>query len=163
MNVAPELRRWITDAGFEDVTEVVYVVPLGPWPKDPQLKELGKWESVAAPEAVEAYGLRLFTQILGWSSAEARTLQERVKKQLRERSVHAYTKVYVLYSMVFVTCGYQLTRPGMRSTEESPKRNQLAERCSRRLPVYHRHHHSDRFDLLFYGLAHCTNSNLLTN
>lgn len=98
MNVAPELRRWVTDAGFEDVTEKVYVVPLGPWPKDPRLKELGKWETVVAPESVEAYGLRLYTQILGRSPEEARTQQERVKKQFRERSLHAYTKVYVVFS-----------------------------------------------------------------
>ncbi|KAL1981103.1 hypothetical protein VTN96DRAFT_3086 [Rasamsonia emersonii] len=97
MNVAPELRRWVTDAGFEDVTEKVYVVPLGPWPKDPRLKELGKWETVVAPESVEAYGLRLYTQILGRSPEEARTQQERVKKQFRERSLHAYTKVYAVY------------------------------------------------------------------
>ncbi|KKA16612.1 UMTA methyltransferase family protein [Rasamsonia emersonii CBS 393.64] len=35
MNIAPNLKDWIKETGFEDVTESVYVVPLGPWPKDP--------------------------------------------------------------------------------------------------------------------------------
>ncbi|KAL1961876.1 hypothetical protein VTN77DRAFT_956 [Rasamsonia byssochlamydoides] len=97
MNVAHKLKGWLINAGFEAVTEKVYLLPLGPWPKDPRLKEVGKWESIAAPESVEAYGLRLYTQILGWSVEEARNHQERVKKQLRERSLHAYCKVYAVY------------------------------------------------------------------
>ena len=69
------------------------IVPLAPWAKDPALKELGKWESILAPESVEAYGLRLYTQTLGWDLEEAKTHQNLVKQQLASREVHAFTKM----------------------------------------------------------------------
>ncbi|KAL1987703.1 hypothetical protein VTN96DRAFT_2543 [Rasamsonia emersonii] len=97
INIAPELKQWMIDAGFEDVTEKVYMVPLGPWPKDPKLKEVGKWEYILAPESVEAYGLRLYTQVLGWSSDEAKIHHALVRQQLRDRTVHAYVKLYAVY------------------------------------------------------------------
>lgn len=93
MNIAPELKGLIKKAGFEDVTEKVYLIPLGPWPKDQKLKELGKWVSVSTQDAVEAYGLRLYTQVLGWSPDPARIHFALVKAQLRRPSVHAYTKL----------------------------------------------------------------------
>ncbi|KAB8205482.1 S-adenosyl-L-methionine-dependent methyltransferase [Aspergillus parasiticus] len=95
MNVATSLKTWMKNAGFENVTEVVYVIPYGPWPKDPKLKEIGKWQYVQAPEGVEAYGLRLYTQVLGWPESEAKLHQALVKQQLRDRSLHIYGKLCV--------------------------------------------------------------------
>ncbi|KAE8391556.1 S-adenosyl-L-methionine-dependent methyltransferase [Aspergillus alliaceus] len=95
MNVAPLLQTWMNNAGFEDVTERVYVLPYGPWPKDPKLKEIGRWQYVQAPEGVEAYGLRLYTQVLGWPESEAKLHQALVKQQLRNKALHIYGKMYV--------------------------------------------------------------------
>ncbi|KAE8382666.1 S-adenosyl-L-methionine-dependent methyltransferase [Aspergillus bertholletiae] len=95
MNIATSLKTWMKDAGFEGVVETVYVIPYGPWPKDQKLKELGKWQYAQAPEGVEAYGLRLYTQVLGWSESEAKLHQALVKKQLSDRSLHIYGKLYV--------------------------------------------------------------------
>ncbi|KAE8356232.1 S-adenosyl-L-methionine-dependent methyltransferase [Aspergillus coremiiformis] len=97
MNVAPSLRAWMRNTGFECVTERVYVLPYGPWPKDPKLKEIGRWQYVQAPEGVEAYGLRLYTQVLGWPESEAKIHQALVKQQLRDRALHIYGKMYVVY------------------------------------------------------------------
>ena len=33
----PELKKWVTDAGFENVHHKVFVLPFGPWPKDKKL------------------------------------------------------------------------------------------------------------------------------
>jgi hypothetical protein len=95
MNIASSLKQWMIDTGFEDVTEKVFLLPMSTWPKDRRLKEAGLWESVVGPESIEAYGLRLYTQVLGWDAEEARALQEKVKRQVRDKSIHAYTKVYV--------------------------------------------------------------------
>lgn len=43
MKVADNMKTWITDAGFEDVNEVRFKLPVGPWSSDPKMKELGKW------------------------------------------------------------------------------------------------------------------------
>jgi hypothetical protein len=41
MDVAVHLKDWVTEARFEDVTEVKTIVPVNPWPKDKDLKTLG--------------------------------------------------------------------------------------------------------------------------
>lgn len=93
MKVAENLKQWAEQAGFEDLVEKVYKVPLGPWAKDPKLKELGRWAYIEFPEGVDAYGLRLYTQVLGWASDVANIHLALVKEQLRSRSVHAYVKL----------------------------------------------------------------------
>ncbi|OGM50929.1 UMTA methyltransferase family protein [Aspergillus bombycis] len=97
MNVATSLQAWMKKTGFKGVTEAVYALPYGLWPKDPHLKEIGKWQYAQAPEGVEAYGLRLYTQVLGWPESEAKLHQALVKQQLRDRSLHIYGKLYVVY------------------------------------------------------------------
>lgn len=93
MNIASDLKHWMKEAGFEGVVEKVYMVPLGPWPKNPKLKEVGKWNYLANPDGIDAYGLRLYTRILGWDPDLAKIHFALVKQQLRDRSVHAYTKL----------------------------------------------------------------------
>ncbi|GAB1194210.1 hypothetical protein APSETT444_003452 [Aspergillus pseudonomiae] len=129
MNVATSLQAWMKNAGFTSVTEVVYVLPYGPWPKDRQLKEIGKWQYVQAPEGVEAYGLRLYTQVLGWPESEAKLHQALVKEQLRDRSLHIYGKLYVSrdsafgaiqrarlpYTVIDVGCWYSVFVPKVPS------------------------------------------------
>jgi len=33
----PKLKKWAEDAGFVNVQEHVFKIPMGPWPKDPKL------------------------------------------------------------------------------------------------------------------------------
>ncbi|KAJ5105047.1 hypothetical protein NUU61_002394 [Penicillium alfredii] len=48
-------------------------------------------------QAVEAYGLRLFTQVLGWEVGPAQILMALVKRNLRDKHTHAYVKEVVVY------------------------------------------------------------------
>jgi SAM-dependent methyltransferase len=34
---------WLRDVGFKNVKLLPKLVPIGPWPKDPKLKEIGRW------------------------------------------------------------------------------------------------------------------------
>ncbi|KAJ5176561.1 uncharacterized protein N7482_002438 [Penicillium canariense] len=91
------LKDWLIEAGFEDVTQLTYFLPYSPWPKDPHLKELGKYQNVMVQQAVEAYGLRLCTQVLGWGVDVSKIFQAQVNRQLRDKSMHAYVKEIVVY------------------------------------------------------------------
>ena len=93
LNIYHKLKQWMIDCGFEDVVQTVYLAPLAPWAKNRNLKELGKCYAVMAQDAVEAYGLRLYTQVLSWDTLKAQAHPARVKRQLRDRSMHAYTKL----------------------------------------------------------------------
>jgi hypothetical protein len=39
----PKMPGWVKDSGFEDVREDSRVMPIGTWPKDKRLKEIGKY------------------------------------------------------------------------------------------------------------------------
>lgn len=92
VNVFYKLKDWLFEAGFEDVTQHTYFLPYSPWPRDPYLKEIGKYQAVMVQQAVESYGLRLCTQVLGWGADTTRIFQAMVKQQLRDRSLHSYVK-----------------------------------------------------------------------
>lgn len=52
-------------AGFEDVVEKRFKVPIGSWAKDSRLKELGKWNWIHWSEGIEGWCMMLLTSILG--------------------------------------------------------------------------------------------------
>ncbi|KAJ5899083.1 hypothetical protein N7495_003827 [Penicillium taxi] len=92
LNIYFKLKDWLIDAGFEDVTQHTYFLPYGPWPKDPQLKEIGKYQALMVQDAVESYGLRYCTEVLNWGVEPCRIFQAMVKQQLRDRNQHSYVK-----------------------------------------------------------------------
>ncbi|TVY83055.1 Secondary metabolism regulator laeA [Lachnellula suecica] len=44
LNVGRFHRQWMEDAGFVDIEEKIVKCPIGPWTKEPLLKELGRYE-----------------------------------------------------------------------------------------------------------------------
>lgn len=45
--------------------------------------------------ALQAVSMMIFTQVLGWSSAEVELLLVGVRKDLKNRDIHAYWPMYV--------------------------------------------------------------------
>ncbi|KHN94348.1 uncharacterized protein MAM_07777 [Metarhizium album ARSEF 1941] len=91
-DIAPQLPDMLRDAGFADVAYAQKVVPLGTWPKNPALKEIGRWFRVQFLDmALEAYSLALFTRLGGWSNDEAQVLFAMVRNELKTSRIHLYT------------------------------------------------------------------------
>ena len=42
----PHMPAWLRDAGFEYVDSVEKIVPIGPWPREKKLKEIGRYYQV---------------------------------------------------------------------------------------------------------------------
>ncbi|KAG5656888.1 hypothetical protein KAF25_011057, partial [Fusarium avenaceum] len=80
-------------AGFVDVHQEVRKLPIGPWPKDPKFKELGKYQVIQETKVVESYTPKLFEHALGWSVQEIQILMAKVKQDLQNPSVHMYLPV----------------------------------------------------------------------
>ncbi|KAL8865870.1 MAG: hypothetical protein Q9174_006647 [Haloplaca sp. 1 TL-2023] len=93
----PKLAGWMRDAGFQDVQETKYKLPIGPWPRDKHLKTVGAWNLIQIEEGLEAFTLRLFTQVLGWRTEEVQVLLANVRKDLRDPKIHAQFDFYVAY------------------------------------------------------------------
>jgi hypothetical protein len=61
------MKQYMLDAGFVDVEEQKFVWPIGAWPKDPKLKDLGRWGERNWADGLEGWVLALYTRILGVS------------------------------------------------------------------------------------------------
>ncbi|KAK5653798.1 hypothetical protein OQA88_7956 [Cercophora sp. LCS_1] len=88
-NPGSKLEAWVKEAGFDEVVHRRFKVPIGPWARDPLLKEVGTWNYMQVEGGVEGLSMRLFTSVLGWEEGEIRALLERVKRDLRDGGVHA--------------------------------------------------------------------------
>ncbi|KAF4987147.1 hypothetical protein FGRMN_10531 [Fusarium graminum] len=97
MDPAPSFRQWVEESGFVDIKEERHKLPVGPWPKDERLKEIGTLMGINMQEGVAAFTAVLFTEILGWSREEVELFNVQVRQASRQRSVHP------LFDLVVVT------------------------------------------------------------
>ncbi|CRG82966.1 hypothetical protein PISL3812_00313 [Talaromyces islandicus] len=84
-------------AGFVNVTDDAYKVPMGPWPKDKRMKELGRFQLFQMLEAVEPFSLAVFTRLLKWTPEKTRDLMEKVKADLCNPKLHMYSRFHYIY------------------------------------------------------------------
>ncbi|OCT50377.1 putative SAM dependent methyltransferase [Cladophialophora carrionii] len=98
LQVLESMRGHMIRAGFESVTEQRYKWPIGPWPKDPALKELGSWCRAHIETGLENWTLRLLTSVLGWTADEVRVLCANVRAEIRNPKVHAIHRMNVVYA-----------------------------------------------------------------
>ncbi|KAH7366968.1 S-adenosyl-L-methionine-dependent methyltransferase [Plectosphaerella cucumerina] len=90
----PEFLR---EAGFTNIQKAVYKWPINSWPKDPKYKEIGVWSHENMSGGLQAFSLALFTRVLNWSAEEVEIFIANVRKDLRNRSYHAYWPIVVTY------------------------------------------------------------------
>lgn len=85
----PKLRSYVEKAGFVNITERAFKVPLGPWAKDPHMKEIGMMNLVQGLDGMEAFSLKTFA-MLGYTPEETEVLLANVRNELKGRAFHSY-------------------------------------------------------------------------
>ncbi|QPC76898.1 hypothetical protein HYE68_007650 [Fusarium pseudograminearum] len=83
-------KQQMIDAGFINVTEVVYKWPSNRWPADPHYKELGFWCNHNIAGELSGLSMALFTKGLGWSVKEVEVFLTKVRTDMRDRRIHAW-------------------------------------------------------------------------
>jgi len=89
-NPGPKLENWFKQAGFVKVQQKIVKIPLGTWPKDRTLKEIGHTNLEQALMGLEGLVVRLFTQALDWTPDEVQVFLIGLRKELKDPSIHAY-------------------------------------------------------------------------
>lgn len=100
LRIANKLKRWYEEAGFVDVHQEIFKIPIGGWPKDPQFKLLGRWWGFSLTQGLNAFSMALFTRAFNWSQEEVMVYLVDVRKTLQDKRVHAYHEMCVL-----IECG----------------------------------------------------------
>lgn len=91
------MKDMMEEAGFVDVVERKFVWPIGPWPKDQRLKDMGRWGERNWADGLEGWVLALYTRVLGWTYAEVQEFVAEFKAVIKNRKNHYYHEVRCVY------------------------------------------------------------------
>ncbi|KAH7140367.1 S-adenosyl-L-methionine-dependent methyltransferase [Dactylonectria estremocensis] len=83
-------KKSMEDAGFTDITEHDFKVPIGGWAKDPKLKEIGKYAQATLEQDVEGYVLFMASTVEGWTKEEIEVYISLLRRELRAGKMHPY-------------------------------------------------------------------------
>ncbi|KAI2605364.1 S-adenosyl-L-methionine-dependent methyltransferase [Hypoxylon fragiforme] len=79
-------------AGFEDIHEQSYKFPVGGWPADKKLAEVGQYVQLTMLNDVEGYTLFLWNQIMGENAPGYQEYLAVMRAELKNRRMHGYMR-----------------------------------------------------------------------
>ncbi|RDW72724.1 class I SAM-dependent methyltransferase [Aspergillus mulundensis] len=97
LRIVDESKDRMTKAGFVDVVERRFKLPIGGWASDPRMKQLGLYNRLLWEEGIEGWCMYLLTAILKWSREEVEVYLSRMRKGLRSPRIHPYHECTVVY------------------------------------------------------------------
>jgi metalloendopeptidase OMA1, mitochondrial len=93
LRIGNKLKGWFTQCGFNNIREHVFKQPINTWPRDPQMKMIGRFSELSFLDGLQAFSLGFFHRGLGWTKEEIEVFLVPVRKSVSDRSVHAYHKM----------------------------------------------------------------------
>lgn len=94
-------RKWADQmraAGFVNVQDVIYKLPMGPWARSKRLRTVGKLELLMITDGgFEAYMLRGYTQILNGRPEDLQIILALARNEVKNPNVHTYVHFHVTY------------------------------------------------------------------
>ncbi|KAK7413415.1 hypothetical protein QQX98_007717 [Neonectria punicea] len=94
--VAANLRRSYEEAGFVDVQERIFKMPMNGWAKDELLKELGRMWERNFLTGLSGFSFTLFNRAFGRTPAEIEVSLVDVRRDLIDTRIHAYIPIHVV-------------------------------------------------------------------
>jgi len=91
------LKKSMEDAGFEDINEITYNIPMNSWPKSPKMKEIGRFFLATMMEGLPGFVMHVWTNFGGLSSEEVQAKVDRTMKEMKNRAIHGYYPLRVVY------------------------------------------------------------------
>jgi hypothetical protein len=70
LNIADKLKTWYEEAGFVDVQEKIFKLPVNQWPQDRHMKALGTMSEDNWLSGLSGFTMAHFTRTLNWSKNE---------------------------------------------------------------------------------------------
>ncbi|KAN0096395.1 S-adenosyl-L-methionine-dependent methyltransferase [Hyaloscypha variabilis] len=95
--IGKQAKGLLEAAGFVNVVEKKYKVPVGSWPSNKELKNIGQYNLLYCVQGLEGWALWILTTILKWSYEEIQVFIAQMRSALLRRANHSYYEVYVVY------------------------------------------------------------------
>ncbi|KAM0435846.1 hypothetical protein ACHAPT_002737 [Fusarium lateritium] len=83
-------RKGMEAAGFANIEERNFTVPIGGWPEDPEQKEIGRYAQATLEKDIEGYVLFMANTVEGWSKKEIEVYISLLRRELRSGKMHPY-------------------------------------------------------------------------
>ncbi|KAI0421367.1 tam domain protein [Xylaria grammica] len=96
LDVAKTYKQGLINAGFVDVTEQVYKIPINGWPKSKNWKTLGDLWNVNCLDAIQGVAMALLHRARGLKRHQIEIHLMDTRRGLSDKSVHAYQSCYVV-------------------------------------------------------------------
>lgn len=95
LRIPLKIEGLVRDAGFENVVCDPKKLPMGHWPKDQRLKTVGFCHREQFLQGLSGIAMGLLTRVMKWSREEVEVYLSQVRKDVNDRKVHGYWKVFV--------------------------------------------------------------------
>ena len=99
--------QYLRDAGFINVEEKVFKIPLGTWPKNKTMKTIGLYLRSTIYDGLQGISLGPFTRGLKWTPEEVEVFLISVRKGLMDSSTHSYLPFHVVYGQKPVKTAFE--------------------------------------------------------
>jgi hypothetical protein len=93
LRTVDESRAGIEAAGFINVVEHRWKLPVGGWPADKRYKEIGQYNRISWEQGIEGWCMYLLTTVMKWSIEEVQVYLAKIRQALKDRRIHAYQEV----------------------------------------------------------------------
>ncbi|KAJ3455182.1 hypothetical protein MRS44_013782 [Fusarium solani] len=94
---AASMKQAFIEAGFVDIHEKIYKIPINGWPKDRRLKRFGELWHANVVEGLQALSYGLLHRVKGMTKEEIEVNLVDVRKDLADQRMHGYQKFYVVW------------------------------------------------------------------
>ncbi|OBT81149.1 hypothetical protein VE02_10056 [Pseudogymnoascus sp. 03VT05] len=85
-----QTKELMENAGFTNVVQRNYKVPIGAWSSDPKLKELGRWSLLFCLSGMESWAMYMLTSVLNWKLEDVQVYLAEVKAAFLDKKNHGY-------------------------------------------------------------------------
>ncbi|KAK3344527.1 S-adenosyl-L-methionine-dependent methyltransferase [Lasiosphaeria hispida] len=97
LHITPMIKQWYIDAGFVDVEEKVYKIPVNGWAKVKRLKRMGLMWHQNIADGLSGLTYALCYRVRGMSKEEIEVSLADVRKDLADQRTQLYEKFYVVW------------------------------------------------------------------
>ncbi|KAF1815802.1 S-adenosyl-L-methionine-dependent methyltransferase [Eremomyces bilateralis CBS 781.70] len=93
----PKLLGWFKDTGFTNINQKTFHIPVGTWPKDKTMKEIGTINAIQFMENLEGFTLRPLT-MKGWKREEIMVFIADVRKDFKNSKLQMQHDGYAVWA-----------------------------------------------------------------